>query len=90
MIEHASEDQFQPCRGGQVIPRSICRILDDDRGATAIEYSLLAALVGVALIFALQDLSASLNQIFSPVQEEIEAAIPRCVAVNSNCQKSRN
>ncbi len=79
-----------PAAAAKYFPGAFGRILDDDRGATAIEYSLLAALVGVALIFALQDLSASLNQIFSPVQKEIEAAIPRCVAVNSNCQKSRN
>ncbi len=79
-----------PAAAAKYFPGAFGRILDDDRGATAIEYSLLAALVGVALIFALQDLSASLNQIFSPVQEKIEAAIPRCVAANSNCQKSRN
>ncbi len=79
-----------PAVAAKSFPGAFCRILDDDRGATAIEYGLLAALVGAALIFALQDLSASLNQIFSPVQKDIEAAIPRCIAVNSNCQKSRN
>ncbi len=76
-----------PAAAAKYFPGAFCRLLDDDRGATAIEYGLLAALVGAALIFALQDLSASLNQIFSSVQEDIEAAIPRCIEVDSNCQK---
>ncbi len=76
-----------PAAAAKYFPGAFCRLLDDDRGATAIEYGLLAALVGAALIFAFQDLSASLNQIFSSVQEDIEAAIPRCIEVDSNCQK---
>ena len=82
-----SQISSNPVMTAKRFPGAFCRLLDDDRGATAIEYGLLAALVGVALIFALQDLSASLIGIFSPVQAEIEAAIPRCVEVDSNCQQ---
>ncbi len=43
------------------------RFMKDESGATAIEYGLIAALVGVSIIVALQDLSAGLNTILGTV-----------------------
>lgn len=52
------------------------RLWADDEGATAIEYGLLAALVAVAIILALQAVSGALNDTFNSVATELEAAQP--------------
>jgi pilus assembly protein Flp/PilA len=48
----------------------------DESGATAIEYGLIAALVSVAAITALQAMGSSLNQIFGFVSTTLQDAIP--------------
>lgn len=48
--------------------------LSDESGATAIEYGLIAALVSVAAIAALQSLGGSLQSIFGVVSDELGAA----------------
>jgi pilus assembly protein Flp/PilA len=48
------------------------RFVQDDSGATAIEYGLIAALVSVAIIVALGTLGNNLNTTFSTVAEELE------------------
>ena len=63
-------------------------LLNDDSGATAIEYSLIAALVSVAAILLLQLLGVSLSDLFDIVSTELAASIRRCVEVDSNCAKS--
>lgn len=45
----------------------IRRLIDDESGATAIEYGLIAALVGVACIATLQTLGDSIIQTFESV-----------------------
>jgi pilus assembly protein Flp/PilA len=50
------------------------RFVRDDRGATAIEYGLIAALVSVAIIVALGTLGNNLNSTFSTVAEELGSA----------------
>ena len=47
--------------------KTLIRFLRDDSGATAIEYGLIAALVGVAIITALTTLGTNLNATFSSV-----------------------
>jgi len=49
-------------------------LMNDESGATAIEYGLIAALVSVAAIAALQALGGSLNSIFSTVSTTLSAA----------------
>lgn len=46
----------------------------DESGATAIEYGLIAALVSVAAITALQSLGSSLDSIFNLVSSELSKA----------------
>jgi pilus assembly protein Flp/PilA len=41
--------------------------VDDDRGATAIEYALLASLIAVALVAVLTNLGSALSSEFSEV-----------------------
>ncbi|ARU16413.1 Flp family type IVb pilin [Croceicoccus marinus] len=49
-------------------------ILNDESGATAIEYGLIAALIAVALIAALGSLGGSLNNTFNGVGGELNTA----------------
>ncbi len=46
--------------------------LSDETGATAIEYGLIAALVSVAAIVALQFMGDSLGEIFNVVAEALD------------------
>lgn len=46
----------------------------DESGATAIEYGLIAALVSVAAITALQSLGSSLDGVFTHVSSKIDSA----------------
>jgi pilus assembly protein Flp/PilA len=48
--------------------------LRDDGGAAAVEYSLIAALVSIAAIVALQTLGGTLAELFSMVGTILEAA----------------
>jgi pilus assembly protein Flp/PilA len=49
--------------------------LRDESGATAVEYGLIAALVSVAAIGALQFLGASLERLFSIVTTALETVV---------------
>ena len=48
--------------------------INDESGATAIEYGLIAALVGVALIVGAGNLGNSINDKFANVAERIDGA----------------
>lgn len=50
------------------------RFIKDESGATAIEYGLIAALIAVAIIGALQALSGDLNELFGRVSSELDSA----------------
>jgi pilus assembly protein Flp/PilA len=52
------------------------KIFKDESGATAIEYGLIAALVSVAAITALQALGGSLDDMFTTVSDALDAATP--------------
>ncbi len=54
--------------------RRFHRLVRDDRGATAIEYSLIGALIAVAAIAAMQGLGDQVNSTFSNVTETMDAA----------------
>lgn len=50
------------------------RFVRDESGATAIEYGLIAALVAVAIITALQTMKNSLNNTFNKVATTLNSA----------------
>jgi pilus assembly protein Flp/PilA len=50
------------------------KLLRDEQGATAIEYGLIAALIAVAAITAMQSLGSSLNTTFSSVSTCLDNA----------------
>lgn len=52
----------------------INKLLRDEAGATAIEYGLIAALIAVAAITAMQSLGNELNTTFSTVSDELASA----------------
>jgi pilus assembly protein Flp/PilA len=52
------------------------RFVQDDSGATAIEYGLIAALVSVAIIAMLSLLGTNLNATFKTVADNLKAATP--------------
>lgn len=51
------------------------KLWNDESGATAIEYGLIAGLVSVAGITALQLMGGSLKDMFTKVQTELDAAV---------------
>jgi pilus assembly protein Flp/PilA len=51
-------------------------LVNDESGATAIEYGLIAALVSVAAIGALQAMGTSLDTMFTSVSATLTGAIP--------------
>ena len=52
----------------------IKRFINDESGATAIEYGLIAGLVAVAIIAALTALGGSLNNLFSDISDPVAAS----------------
>lgn len=52
--------------------RCILKFLRDDRGATAIEYGLIAALIAVAAITAMGTLGSNLSNTFNVVGNSIK------------------
>jgi len=49
----------------------LLRLLKDESGATAIEYGLIAAIVGVGIIVGLTNLQTGLNTLFNNVNTQL-------------------
>ena len=54
---------------------TIKRFLQDESGASAIEYGLIAALVSVAAVTALTNVGDSLSNMFETVSSDVDAAV---------------
>lgn len=52
----------------------IKQLIQDETGATAIEYGLIAGLVSVAIIVALTALGGSLDALFSQISGSVDSA----------------
>ncbi|MET0406772.1 MAG: Flp family type IVb pilin [Hyphomicrobium sp.] len=50
------------------------RFLNDESGATAIEYGLIAAIVGVGIIAGLQNVKTGLSSVFTSVNTQLTGA----------------
>jgi pilus assembly protein Flp/PilA len=55
-----------------VMKNIVARFAKDESGATAIEYGLIAAIVGVGIIVALGNLRDALNTVFGNVETELK------------------
>jgi pilus assembly protein Flp/PilA len=53
----------------------IARFVREEEGQDLIEYSLLAALIAVASIAAMQALSTDINEIFAAIGGELDGAV---------------
>ena len=53
---------------------TVARFVNDESGATAIEYGLIAALIAVAIIVAAGLLGGSLSTMFSGISTKLDAA----------------
>jgi pilus assembly protein Flp/PilA len=63
--------------------RVVCELLHDESGATVIEYGLIASLVSISMIVALQAIGISLAGFFGFVSTELGTAATD-LASNSN------
>ena len=54
---------------------TITRFLNDESGATAIEYGLIAALISVGIIAAATALGGSLQNLFFGISNELNTAV---------------
>lgn len=59
----------------------VARFANDESGATAIEYGLIAALIAVGIIAAATTLGGSLSGLFNTISGKLNGAIP---AANSS------
>jgi pilus assembly protein Flp/PilA len=55
---------------------TIARFVNDESGATAIEYGLIAALIAVGIIAAATTLGSSLSSLFGRISTDLNAANP--------------
>jgi pilus assembly protein Flp/PilA len=53
--------------------RTLYRFLKDESGATAIEYGLIAAILGVGIVAGLGPLKTALNAQFKEVEDTLKA-----------------
>jgi pilus assembly protein Flp/PilA len=49
----------------------VARFVEDESGATAIEYGLIAAIVAVGIIIGLQNLTDGLNTLFNNIDTNV-------------------
>jgi pilus assembly protein Flp/PilA len=68
----AFSDHAQPTRRSQMT--IISKLLRDEAGATAIEYGLIAALIAVAAIAAMQGLGGALTTTFNNTSSSMTSA----------------
>jgi pilus assembly protein Flp/PilA len=59
----------------QDVRMALVQFVREDSGVTAIEYGLIAALIAVAIIIALQALGSSLESNFNEVSSALDSAI---------------
>lgn len=57
------------------ISQSFRKFADDDSGATAIEYALIASIVSIAIAAALANVKSSLQESFNDVSAGIDGAL---------------
>jgi pilus assembly protein Flp/PilA len=54
----------------------VARFLNDESGATAIEYGLIAALIAVGIIAAATTLGGSLSTLFNNISNRLDVTVP--------------
>lgn len=57
--------------------KTLKSLLNDEAGATAVEYALVIGLVSIAIIGAAQSLGGSISGAFGKIQGELDAVAPQ-------------
>ena len=70
------EGESAPGERMGITMKKLLQMIRDEKGATAIEYGLIAALIAVAAIAAMQGLGASLNTTFTNVSTAMSGSNP--------------
>jgi Flp pilus assembly pilin Flp len=60
----------------QALTKSLCRLFRDERGVTAIEYALIASILGVALLPVLSNTTSGVASLFTRVEGYFDAVWP--------------
>jgi pilus assembly protein Flp/PilA len=55
---------------------TLSRFLNDESGATAIEYGLIAALIAVGIIAAATTLGGGLSSLFNKISTKLDVTVP--------------
>jgi pilus assembly protein Flp/PilA len=63
----------QPCPGATTMKNLFSRFANDESGATAIEYGLIAALVSVVIIASLTAMGTQLTAVFTGISTKLVA-----------------
>jgi pilus assembly protein Flp/PilA len=71
-IERPVEQPRRRLTRGSPMRKLVLRFLNDDSGATAIEYGLIAAGISVAIIVAVNTLGTNLNTTFSSISSQLK------------------
>lgn len=68
-------------KGDSIMLRAIRRFLSNRSGATAVEYSLVVAVVSVGAITAMDSLSATLIDLINQISDSIHSAVTHLAAL---------
>jgi pilus assembly protein Flp/PilA len=60
--------------GDEIMQRSLQRFAQNNSGATAIEYALIAATIGIGIVAALYAIQAQLNSFFMTAANDLQSA----------------
>ncbi len=55
---------------------TVAKFIDDESGATAIEYGLIAALIAVGIIVAATTLGGGLSGLFNKISTKLDVTVP--------------
>lgn len=62
--------------------RAVSRFIQDEQGATAIEYGLIAGLIAVAIIGSVSTMGGALERAYQALADKLLAAFPAAAKTN--------
>jgi pilus assembly protein Flp/PilA len=62
---------FHASQRGKILLKLICRLVASQKGATAVEYGLIIAMIVLAMITALSNVATATNNMWSHVANEV-------------------
>jgi pilus assembly protein Flp/PilA len=62
---------FHASQRGKILLKLICRLVSSQKGATAVEYGLILAMIVIAIMTALSNVATKTNGMWSRVSNEV-------------------